>query len=116
MAFGTTNHRALGGAFRVKIDFKRELLRSKQRIEHRLRDREWSPQDQPMFTARNIHYELSSRDRGITAGGIGAMQQMAQKVGLPKAIDDPLQLLEGHLPYNESDHAPHPPYNALPRG
>ncbi len=100
----------------MKIDFKRELRRSKQRIEHRLRDREWSPQDQPMFTARNIHYELSSRDRGITAGGIGAMQQMAQKLGLAKAIDDRLQLLKVHLPYSESDHVLNLAYNALAGG
>src|SRR5258706_9976286 len=69
-----------------------------------------------MFTARNIHYELSSRDRGITAGGIGAMQQMAQKLGLAKAIDDRLQLLKVHLPYSESDHVLNLAYNALAGG
>src|SRR5258706_16461938 len=113
MAFGTTNHRALGGAFRVKIDFKRELRRSKQRIEHRLRDREWSPQDQPMFTARNIHYELSSRDRGITAGGLGAVSQMAQQRWPAHASDDPLQLLKEHLPYSAADHVLKAYYNPL---
>lgn len=57
-----------------------------------------------MMAARNIHYEVSSRDRAITAGGIGAMQLLAQKLGLAAAIDERLQLLKVHLPYNESDH------------
>lgn len=76
----------------MKVNFRRELRRSKQRIEHRLRDRVWSPQDKPILSARNIHYELSARDCAIAAGGIGAMQQLAQKLGLAGAIDDRLQL------------------------
>lgn len=79
MAFATTTKKALGGAFRVKTIITRELRRSKRRIEHRLRNRVWSPQDRPMLTARNIHYEVSSRDRAIAAGGIGAMQLLARK-------------------------------------
>jgi len=100
----------------VKVIFKRELRRSKQRIEHRLRDRVWSPQDKPMLAARNIHYELSSRDRAVTAGGIGAMQQLSQKLGLAAAIDERLQLLKVHLPYSESDHVLNLAYNALAGG
>jgi hypothetical protein len=90
MAFATTTKNALVRALRVKAIIKRELRRSKDRIEHRLRERVWSPQDKPMLSARNTHYELSSRDRAITAGGIGAMQQMAHKLGLAAAIDDRL--------------------------
>lgn len=116
MAFATTNHLALGGAFRVKAIITRELRRSKDRIEHRLRDRVWSPQDEPMLSAKNIHYEMSSRDRAITAGGIGAMQQLAQKLGLAAAIDERLQLLRVHLPYSESDHVLNLAYNTLAGG
>ena len=100
----------------MKINFRRELRRSKQRIEHRLRDRVWSPQDKPMLAAKNIHYELSSRDRAVAAGGIGAMQQMAQKLGLASAIDEKLRLLKVHLPYSESDHVLNLAYNALAGG
>jgi hypothetical protein len=116
MGFVTNNTSALGGAFRVKVNFKRELRRSKQRIEHRLRDRVWPPQDKPMLAAKNVHYELSSRDRAITAGGIGAMQLVVQKLGLAKAIDDALHLLKVHLPYQESDHVLNLAYNALAGG
>lgn len=116
MAFATTNHDALGGAFRVKVNLRRELRRSKRRIEHRLRDRFWSPQHKPMLAARNIHYELSSRDRAIAAGGIGAMQQLTQRLGLAAAIDEKLHLLKVHLPYSESDHVLNLAYNTLAGG
>jgi len=100
----------------VSINFKRDLRRSKQRIEHRLRERDWAPQDKPMLSARNIHYELSSRDRAIQAGGIGAMQLLSHRLGLAKAIDDKLKLLKVHLPYSESDHVLNLAYNALAGG
>jgi hypothetical protein len=100
----------------VKVIFKRELRRSKQRIEHRLRDRAWMSQDKPMLSVTNIHYEMSSRDRAIGAGGIGAMQLLAQRLGLAEAIDDRLHLLKVHLPYQESDHVLNLAFNALAGG
>ena len=57
-----------------------------------------------MFTASNIHYEIAERTRGVCAGGIGAVHQMACKIGLVDAIDRHLHLLKVHLPYHESDH------------
>lgn len=116
MAFDRTTKKALGGAFRVKTIIKREVRRSKRRIEHRLRDRVWSPQDKPMLAAKNIHFEMSSRDRAIATGGIGAMQLVVQKLGLAKAIDERLHLLKVHLPYQESDHVLTLAYNALAGG
>lgn len=100
----------------MKAIIKRELRRSKDRIEHRLRNRVWSRQNKPMLTARNIHYELSSRDRAIASGGLGAMQHLAQKIGLAAAIDERLRLLRVHLPYHESDHVLNLAYNALAGG
>lgn len=100
----------------MKVNFKRELRRCKQRIENRLRDRVWSAQDKPMLAARNVHYEVSARDRAIATGGIGAMQLVVQKLGLAKAIDDRLHLLKVHLPYHESDHVLNLANNALAGG
>jgi len=57
-----------------------------------------------MYRARNIHYEHSDRVRGLASGGIGAMHQLAQHVGLVAAIDRQVEVLKGHLPYHESDH------------
>jgi len=66
-----------------------------------------------MFTARNIHYEISDRTRGIAHGGIGAFHLLARKLGLIDRIDDRLHLLKIHLPYHESDHVLTLAYNAL---
>jgi hypothetical protein len=66
-----------------------------------------------MLAARNIHYEIGDRCRGISHGGIGAMHVLARQLGLIDAIDDRLQLLTFHLPYHESDHVLNIAYNAL---
>lgn len=100
----------------MKKQSREELRRCKQRIESRLGERTWSPQDKPMLGAGNVHYEMSSRDRAIAAGGIGAMQLLAQRLGLAKEIDGRLQLLKVHLPYSESDHVLNLAYNALAGG
>ncbi len=66
-----------------------------------------------MYRARNIHYEHSDRVRGLASGGIGAMHQLAQHVGLVAAIDRQVEVLKVHLPYHESDHVLGIAYNVL---
>ena len=66
-----------------------------------------------MLTARNIHYEMSDKDRGIAHGGIGALHALARQLGLIDAIDRRLHLLKLHLPYHESDHVLNFAYNPL---
>ncbi len=91
----------------------RKLVNRKRRIQYRLRERVWSPRDQPVFTARNIHYEFSDRVRGLGPGGIGALHHLARRVGLIDALDRRLHLLKVHLPYHESDHVLNIAYNIL---
>jgi Transposase DDE domain group 1 len=99
--------------FRVNKIIGRKLASGQRRIERRL-DKTVLPEiDQPMFSARNIHYELADRVRGLAYGGIGAMHLLAQRLGLIDAIDNRLQLLKIHLPYHESDHVLNLAYNAL---
>ncbi len=69
-----------------------------------------------MFSARNIHYEFSQRVRGLAYGGIGALHQLARRIGLCDAIDQRLHLLKIHLPYHESDHVLNFAINALCTG
>jgi Transposase DDE domain group 1 len=66
-----------------------------------------------MFTARNIHYEVATRTRGLGCGGIGAMHALVQHLGLPDAIDRRLHVLKIHQPYHESDHVLNIAYNPL---
>jgi DDE family transposase len=70
----------------------------------------------PVMAARNIHYEVSHRDRAILSGGIGAIQVLVQQLGLPEAINHHLHLFKMHLPYHESDHVLNIAYNALCNG
>jgi Transposase DDE domain group 1 len=69
-----------------------------------------------MITATNIHYERADRVRGLSAGGIGAILLMAQKIELDKEIDRTLHLLKRHLPYHESDHVLNIALNLLAGG
>jgi len=102
--------------FRVNGITRQRLANGKRRIAHRLRDRSWSPQDRPMMTARNIHYEVAQRSRGLGCGGIGAIHLLARRTGLIEALDEELHLLKVHLPYHESDHVLNIAYNILAGG
>jgi Transposase DDE domain group 1 len=69
-----------------------------------------------MMTATNIHYEPAQRGRGLSAGGIGAIFLLAQKIQLDKEIDNTLHLLKRHRPYHESDHVLNIAFNLLAGG
>ncbi len=90
-----------------------KLANRKRRIRYRLRERRWKAQKRPMLRARNIHYDVADRSRGLAVGGIGAMHCLARHTGLIDAIDKRLELLKIHLPYHESDHVLNIAYNIL---
>jgi len=69
-----------------------------------------------MMTATNIQYERADRVQGLSAGGIGAILLLAQKIDLIKEIDRNLHLLKVHLPYHESDHVLNIAFNILAGG
>jgi Transposase DDE domain group 1 len=96
-----------------KARLQGKLANCKRRIERRLDKNDLRGFEQPMFTARNIHYEIAERVHGIAHGGIGAMHLLARRIGLIDAIDQGLQVLKIHLPYHESDHVLNLAYNAL---
>jgi hypothetical protein len=100
----------------VKTKIRQQLARRKHRIVRRLDKTKVQGCHQPVFTARDIHYEIADRTRGLAAGGIGAVHVLARQVGLIDAIDDRLHLLTFHFPYHESDHVVTFPYNALCNG
>jgi len=99
--------------FRVNTKIRQKLAHRKRRLQRRLDPGDLRGCDQPMFTARNIHYEIGQRTHGLAYGGIGAMHLLARKLGLIDAIDQRLHLLQIHLPYHESDHVLNIAYNAL---
>jgi len=101
-------------AFRVNSSTRKKWLRRKARIKKRLKAaRRCQAREKPMLAARNIHYDMADRTRAVAFGGIGAVQLLANKVGLVEAIDNDLHLLKVHLPYHESDHVLNLAYNIL---
>jgi hypothetical protein len=100
----------------VNAKIRRQLQQRKRRIQRRLDKTNLEGCAQPMFSATNIHYEISDRDRGCAHGGIGAIHALARRLGLIDAIDRHLVLFKIHLPYHESDHVLNLAYNALCEG
>lgn len=94
----------------------RILQKRKQKLAKRLERKHWSEQSKPMFTAKNIQYEMADRARAIDCGGIGAFHLLARNSGLIDAINKNLHLLKIHLPYHESDHVLNIAYNTLAGG
>jgi Transposase DDE domain group 1 len=97
----------------VNATIRQQLRRRKRCIQRRLDKQNLRGCERPMFTASNIRYEISDKDRGIAHGGIGVLHTLARQLGLMDAIDDRLHLLKLHLPYHESDHVLNLAYNAL---
>ncbi len=97
----------------MKPIFRSWFRKFKARIDRRLDPRHHTPSDRPVFTARDIDYDVSHRDQATAYGGLGAVHSLVQHLGLAKAIDDHLHLLQVHLPYHESDHVLHIAYNPL---
>jgi hypothetical protein len=103
------------GAFQVKD--RRSWLRSEAgKIGRRLKPAEGGRDPRgagPEFAARTIRYETSDRVRSIPCGGIGAIHQLARKVGLVAALDTRLPILKRRRPYSEADHVLNIVYNLL---
>ncbi len=57
----------------MNAKIRQKLANRKRRIDRRLDKTQVGPCDRPQFTARNIHYELADRTRGLAHGGIGAI-------------------------------------------
>jgi len=100
----------------VNASVHRQLNRRKRRILRRIENQPGVERHEPMMAASNIRYEIADRTRAIAPGGIGAIDLLAQELGLVRDINDGLHLLKRHLPYFESDHVLNLAYNLLAGG
>jgi hypothetical protein len=96
-----------------KRRYRKVITNRKKRIEKRLRRKHYCDQENPMMSGSNIHYEVSEKMQALSYGGIGAIHQMVQRIGLADELNDRLNLLKYHLPYHESDHVLNIAYNVL---
>lgn len=102
--------------FRVNRIKRKQLEARKRRIARRLENSSAEDRGRPMFGPANIQYEMAERARGLSAGGIGAVHELARQVGLTRRIDRDLHLLKMHRPYHESDHVLNIALNVLSGG
>ena len=71
-------------------NIRRQLAAAASKITARLAAAEGGQEprsDGPEFSAGTIHYEIGERNHAITCGGIGAIHQLANKVGLVEALN-----------------------------
>lgn len=97
-------------------NIRRQLAAAASKITARLAAAEGGQPPRPSgseFSAGTIHYEIADRNHAISCGGIGAIHQLVNKVGLVTAINRGLQILERRRPYSEADHILNIAYNAL---
>ena len=66
-----------------------------------------------MMSSGKIQYEIGANIDSMSYGGIGAVHRLVAKLGLPRLIDERIELLKVHLPYHESDHVLNLAYNVL---
>ena len=100
----------------MKPNVRRRLDSAKKKINDRLAEALGGRDplgDGPEFSAKSIQYEMSDRAHAISCGGIGAMHQVAQAVGLIAAINRRLVILKRRRPYSEADHILNIAYNIL---
>ena len=100
----------------MKQNIRRQLAAAAWKIEARLTTAEGGQEprgDGPEFSAGTVHYEIAERSHAITCGGIGAMHQLANKVGLVEALNTRLRILQRRRPYSEADHILNIAYNAM---
>lgn len=98
----------------MKRKVAQKLRRAKERITKRHANAANSPDTgSPVFSAKNIHYEIGDKQGGIAMGGIGAIHKFVKRLGLDTLIDRTLHFLKIHRPYHESDHVLNFAYNAL---
>jgi hypothetical protein len=100
----------------VKKTIRQRIARREQEIEKRLEPAEGGQEprgDGPEFRSQGVTYEMSDRVRAIGPGGIGAIHQLCEVIGLIAALDTRLPILQRRRPYSESDHVLNIAFNIL---
>lgn len=92
-----------------------QILRRQCRITRRLRQA-GGTDGLPVMDTSTAQFEVSSRTCATSAGGIRLAHELAQAVGLPREIDERVDVLKLHRPYHESDHVLSLAYNLLAGG
>jgi hypothetical protein len=88
----------------VKQQDSDELAARKERIEERLDRESWPERSGPVLAGGNEQLTMGQRVRATAVGGIGLVHRLVRQIGLPKLIDESVQVFKVRCPYHESDH------------
>lgn len=67
----------------------------------------------PSFNRASVGYDMSDRITATINGGIGAIKNLVNRLGLRKTINDSISLLKVYRPYDEADHVFNIAFNTL---
>jgi hypothetical protein len=97
-----------GRPFQVKQSIRKQLDREKRKIIARLAPliggTEPVEPGRPELSARGVVYEFAERSRAIPCGGVGAVMQLVESVGLVRTLNERMGILKVARPYQDSDH------------
>lgn len=99
----------------MKVTDQAALERREVEILDRLENTQ-EVRETPMMNGGNVVYEVAERVKATSWGGVGAMHQLARKIGLVESLDAGVKVLKVHKPYHESDHVLNIAYNVLAGG
>ncbi len=100
----------------MKRKIRQQLNGEKRKIARRLEDAVGGMAPRvagPEFSAPVPVYEMAERTRAISAGGIGAVPQLVNTIGLVSRLNDELNVLKQPKPYSDSDHVLNIAFNTL---
>jgi hypothetical protein len=98
----------------VNVKIRQQLRRRKRQILKRLD--KTRGQQAALLGSANVAYEVADRTQAISAGGLGAVDLMVKRLGLPALINQRVPLFKLYAPYSESDHVLNIAYNLLAGG
>ena len=97
----------------MKQQHSEEIEGRKNRLNERLARDSWPDKGGRVLAGGNEQLAVSRRIRATAVGGIGLVHRLVRQIGLPKLIDDAVQVFEAHCPYHESDHVLNIAYNIV---
>ena len=97
----------------MKQNHSEEIDRRKNQLDERLGRDSWPDADGPVLGGGNEQFAMGERVRATAVGGIGLVHRLVRQIGLPKLIDDAVQVFKLHCPYTESDHVLNIAYNIV---
>jgi hypothetical protein len=97
----------------VKQQHSEEIECRKDRLNERLGRDSWPDKGGRVLAGGNERLSMSRRVHATAFGGIGLVHRLVRQIGLPKLIDDTVQVFKVRCPYHESDHVLNIAYNIV---